>query len=53
MILLIGAINALAYERVHLAAYDRRPEGWCFAELLPYFKRAETFLGWRECLARR
>ena len=40
-----SAINALAYQRGHPAAYDRWPEGWRFAELLPYFKRAETFSG--------
>lgn len=40
-----GAINALAYQRGHSAAYDRWPEGWRFADLLPYFRRAETFSG--------
>lgn len=40
-----SAINALAYQRGHPAAYDRWPEGWQFADLLPYFKRAETFSG--------
>ena len=40
-----SAINALAYQRGHPAAYDRWPEGWRFADLLPYFKRAETFSG--------
>jgi len=40
-----SAINALAYQRGHRAAYDRWPEGWRFADLLPYFKRAETFSG--------
>ena len=35
-------INALAYQRGHPAAYDRWPEGWRFADLLPYFKRAES-----------
>ena len=38
-------INALAYQRGHAAAYDRWPVGWCHADLLPYFKRAETFSG--------
>ncbi len=40
-----GAINALAYQRGHPAAYDRWPAGWRYADLLPYFKRAETFSG--------
>nr|WP_296379404.1 GMC family oxidoreductase N-terminal domain-containing protein [Reyranella sp.] len=40
-----SAINALAYQRGHSAAYDRWPEGWRQADLLPYFKRAETFSG--------
>jgi choline dehydrogenase len=40
-----SAINALAYQRGHRAAFDRWPEGWRFADLLPYFKRAETFSG--------
>ncbi len=38
-------INALAYQRGHAAAYDRWPTGWRNADLLPYFKRAETFSG--------
>ena len=38
-------INALAYQRGHPAAYDRWPPGWRSADLLPYFKRAETFSG--------
>ena len=40
-----SAINALAYQRGHPAAYDRWPDGWRHADLLPYFKRAETFSG--------
>ena len=40
-----STINALAYQRGHQAAYDRWPEGWRFADLLPYFRRAETFSG--------
>jgi choline dehydrogenase-like flavoprotein len=40
-----SAINALAYQRGHRAAYDRWPAGWRYADLLPYFKRAETFSG--------
>lgn len=38
-------INALAYQAGHPAAYDRWPAGWRHADLLPYFKRAETFSG--------
>ncbi len=40
-----SAINALAYQRGHRAAFDRWPQGWRFADLLPYFRRAETFSG--------
>jgi GMC oxidoreductase len=40
-----STINALAYQRGHRAAYDRWPEGWRYADLLPCFKRAETFSG--------
>ena len=40
-----SAINALGYHRGHPAAYDRWPEGWRAMDLLPYFKRAETFSG--------
>ena len=40
-----STINALAYQRGHPSAYDRWPRGWRFADLLPYFKRAETFSG--------
>ncbi len=40
-----SAINALAYQRGHPAAYDRWPAGWQYADLLPCFKRAETFSG--------
>ena len=40
-----STINALAYQRGHSAAFNRWPAGWRFADLLPYFKRAETFSG--------
>lgn len=40
-----SVINALAYQAGHPAAYDRWPEGWRHADLLPFFKRAETFSG--------
>jgi choline dehydrogenase-like flavoprotein len=40
-----SAINALAYQRGHRAAFDGWPDGWRFADLLPYFRKAETFSG--------
>jgi choline dehydrogenase-like flavoprotein len=40
-----SAINALSYQRGHRAAFDRWPKGWSFTDLLPYFRRAETFSG--------
>jgi choline dehydrogenase len=40
-----SVINALAYQRGHPASYDRWPRGWRHVDLLPYFKRAETFSG--------
>ena len=40
-----STINALAFQRGHRAAYDCWPEGWRYADLLPYFKRSETFSG--------
>jgi choline dehydrogenase-like flavoprotein len=40
-----SVINALAYQAGHPAAYHRWPAGWRHADLLPYFKRAETFSG--------
>jgi len=40
-----SVINALAYQAGHPAAYDRWPAGWRHADLLPYFKRAETYSG--------
>ena len=40
-----SVINAVCYQRGHSAAYDRWPEGWRAKDLLPYFKRAETFSG--------
>ncbi len=40
-----SVINALAYQAGHPAAYDRWPAGWRHADLLPYFRRAETFSG--------
>ncbi len=40
-----SVINALAYQAGHPAAYDRWPAGWRHADLLPFFRRAETFSG--------
>jgi len=44
-----SAINALAYQRGHPTGYDRWVAagcpGWGSADLLPYFRRAETFSG--------
>jgi pyridoxine 4-oxidase len=44
-----SAINALAYQHGHPSGYDRWRAagcpGWGFADLLPYFRRAETFSG--------
>ncbi len=44
-----SAINGLAYQRGHPSGYDRWAAagcpGWSFADLLPYFRRAETFSG--------
>jgi choline dehydrogenase len=40
-----SAINALAHVRGHPAVYDRWPDGWRFADLLPYFRRSERAEG--------
>ena len=44
-----SSINALAYQHGHASGYDRWVVegcvGWGFADLLPYFRRAETFSG--------
>jgi choline dehydrogenase-like flavoprotein len=44
-----SAINGLAYQHGHPSGYDRWAAagcpGWGFADLLPYFRRAETFSG--------
>jgi choline dehydrogenase len=36
-----SAVNALAHVRGHRAVYDGWPEGWRYADLLPYFRRSE------------
>ena len=42
-----SSINVMAYVRGHAADYDRwaskGAKGWSYAEVLPYFKRCETF----------
>lgn len=42
-----SALNAMVYVRGHAFDYDRwvaeGATGWSYAEVLPYFKRAETF----------
>ena len=44
-----SSINVMAYVRGHPADYDRwaakGATGWSYAEVLPYFKRCETFEG--------
>ena len=44
-----SAINGLAYQHGHRSGYDRWVRegcaGWGFDDLLPFFKRAETFSG--------
>jgi 4-pyridoxate dehydrogenase len=42
-----STINIMAYVRCHRIDYDRLPQmglkGWSFADVLPYFKRAESY----------
>ncbi|HLH88334.1 MAG TPA: GMC family oxidoreductase N-terminal domain-containing protein [Xanthobacteraceae bacterium] len=44
-----SSINVMAYTRGHRGDYDRWAQkgarGWSFADVLPYFKRAETWEG--------
>jgi len=44
-----SSINAMVYIRGHAADYDQWAQagnaGWSFAEVLPYFKRAESLEG--------
>ena len=44
-----SSLNAMVYIRGHALDYDRWVEegaaGWSYAEVLPYFRRAETFSG--------
>src|SRR6202000_1851049 len=44
-----SSINVMAYTRGHRGDYDRWAQkgarGWSYADVLPYFKRCETFQG--------
>ena len=44
-----SSINAMVYLRGHRGDYDRwarnGARGWSYAEVLPYFKRTETWQG--------
>jgi choline dehydrogenase-like flavoprotein len=44
-----SSINVMAYTRGHRGDYDRWAQkgakGWSYADVLPYFKRCETFAG--------
>ena len=44
-----SSINVMAYTRGHPADFDRWAQkgatGWSYAEVLPYFRRCETFAG--------
>ncbi|OBK70823.1 GMC family oxidoreductase [Mycobacterium sp. 1274761.0] len=39
-----SSINAMVFARGHRDSYASWPKGWCFDDLLPYFKRSETAL---------
>ncbi|MGE0746761.1 MAG: GMC family oxidoreductase [Rhodospirillales bacterium] len=44
-----SSINVMAYVRGHRMDFDRLPQlglpGWSYADVLPYFKRSESFSG--------
>ena len=44
-----SSVNVMAYTRGHRGDYDRwsrnGASGWSYAEILPYFKRCETWIG--------
>ena len=52
-----SSVNVMAYTRGHPGDFDRWAQkgatGWSYADVLPYFKRCETFAGGAECVARR
>ncbi len=52
-----SSLNAMVYIRGHALDYDRwvgeGAAGWSYAEVLPYFRRAETLLPRRRRLSRR
>ena len=52
-----SSINVMAYTRGHRGDYDRWAQkgarGWSYADVLPYFKRCETWQGGENPLARR
>ncbi|MCX7373019.1 MAG: GMC family oxidoreductase N-terminal domain-containing protein [Alphaproteobacteria bacterium] len=39
-----SSINAMLWNRGHPADYDRWGEGWSFADVLPFFRRAEDLV---------
>ena len=51
-----SSINMMAYVRGHRADYDRWRQfgldGWSYDDVLPYFKRSETFEGPRQGVSR-
>ena len=52
-----SSINVMAYTRGHRGDYDRWAQkgarGWSYADVLPYFKRCETWEGGENRVARR